>query len=76
MLPKIAESDIHMKQVSSTTFGYSWRQKVVSVFLFGRPQTQFFAPRNGHFQLFWVPKIGSSDTRIKKRTPLFVVNYT
>ena len=25
---------------------------------------------------FWVQKKGSSDARIKKRTPLFVVNYT
>ena len=37
-------------RVYSTIFGDSWRQKVVSVFGFGNPKSQFFAPENAHFQ--------------------------
>ena len=48
---------------------------MVSAFLFGRPKTQFFAPKNGHFQWFGRQKNGSADAK-KKRKQLFVVNYT
>ena len=43
----------------STIFGDSWRQKVVSVFGFGHPKSHLFAPKNGHFQWFWVQKNGT-----------------
>ena len=35
--------------VYSIIFGDSWRQKVVSVFGFGRPKSHFLAPENGQF---------------------------
>ena len=62
-------------KVSSTIYGYSWLQKVVSAFIWASDDP-FFAPKNGHFQWFGVQKNGSSDAPIRKRTPLIVVNYS
>ena len=56
-------------------FGDSWRQKVVSVFKFGRRKSNFFWPKITKIGRFWVPKNGTLDAQIRKRTPLFVANY-
>ena len=49
-------------------FRVSWQQKVVSVFKFGRPKSNFFLPKITKIGRFQVPKI-------LKQRPLFVANY-
>ena len=58
----------------STILGGCWREKVVSDFGFGHSKSHFWAPENGHFWHFQVPKNGTLSARIKKRRPLFHAN--
>ena len=74
--PKIAQKLYSCERsVYSTIFGDSWRQKVVSLFKFGRQKSIFFAPKITKIGCFRVPKNGTLDAKIQKRTPLFVANY-
>ena len=55
-------------------FGGCSREKVVSVFWFGRSKSHFWAPENAKSAHFQVPENGTSSARIKKRRPLFHAN--
>ena len=62
--------------VYSIVFGDSWWRKVVSVFKFGRPKSNFFAPQITKIVRFQVQKNGTLGAQIRKRRPLFVANYS
>ena len=59
---------------NSIIFGGCWREKVVSVFGFGRSKSHFRAPENDKSAHFQVPENGTSSARIQKRRPLFHAN--
>ena len=70
-------SDIQMKQASNLPFlGIVKDKKWCPFFHSGVRGPIFLHPKSVKMPVFGCKKIGFSDARSKKRTPLFVVNYT